>query len=77
MLWIEKEGRNTLDLVLDIARELGIIESRWDSRMKDKAAVTRQWICVSNKTPEELQALEGKLHHVKILDVILIKKNCA
>jgi len=70
-LWIEKEGRNTLDVVLDIARELGINRKQMGfAGMKDKAAVTRQWICVSNKTPEELQALEGKLHHVKILDVI-------
>jgi tRNA pseudouridine13 synthase len=38
--------------------------------MKDKSAVTRQWICVSNKTPEELQELGDKLHHVKIIDVI-------
>ena len=70
-LWIEKKGRNTLDVVLDIARELGINRKQMGfAGMKDKAAVTRQWICVSNKTPEELQALEGKLHHVKILDVI-------
>ncbi|BDZ70251.1 hypothetical protein GCM10025861_07680 [Methanobacterium petrolearium] len=70
-LWLEKEGRNTLDVVLDIARELGINRKQMGfAGMKDKAAVTRQWICVSNKTPEELKELEGKLHHVKILDVV-------
>lgn len=70
-LWIEKEGRNTLDVVLDIARELGINRKQMGfAGMKDKAAVTRQWICVSNKTPEELHELEDKLHHVKILEIV-------
>ena len=70
-LWIEKEGRNTLDVVLDIARELGINRKQMGfAGMKDKSAVTRQWICVSNKTPEELQELEDKLHHVKIMEVV-------
>jgi tRNA pseudouridine13 synthase len=69
-MWIEKEGRNTLDVVLDIARELKINRKQMGfAGMKDKAAVTRQYICVSNKTPEELQELEDKLHHVKILDI--------
>jgi len=70
-LWIEKEGRNTLDVVLDIAREMKMNRKQMGfAGMKDKAAVTRQWICVSNKTPEELQGLEDKLHHVKILDIV-------
>jgi tRNA pseudouridine13 synthase len=70
-LWIEKEGRNTLDVVLDIARELGINRKQMGfAGMKDKSAVTRQWICVSNKTPEELQGLGDKLHHVKIMKVV-------
>jgi tRNA pseudouridine13 synthase len=70
-LWIEKEGRNTLDVVLDIARELGINRKQMGfAGMKDKAAVTRQWICVSNKNPEELQGLQDKLHHVEIIDII-------
>ena len=44
-LWIEKEGRNTLDVVLDIARELGINRKQMGfAGMKDKSAVTRQWI---------------------------------
>jgi len=70
-LWVEKEGRNTLDVVLDIARELKMNRKQMGfAGMKDKAAVTRQWICVSNKTPEELHGLEDKLHHVKILDIV-------
>lgn len=70
-LWIEKEGRNTLDVVLDIARELGINRKQMGfAGMKDKSAVTRQWICVSNKTPEELQGLGEQLHHVKIMKVV-------
>ncbi len=70
-LWIEKKGRNTLDVVLDIARELGINRKQMGfAGMKDKSAVTRQWICVSNKTPEELQGLGDKLHHVKIMKVV-------
>lgn len=69
-IWIEKEGRNTLDVVLDIARELKINRKQMGfAGMKDKAAVTRQYICVSNKTPEELHGLEEKLHHVKILNI--------
>jgi tRNA pseudouridine13 synthase len=69
-LWIEKKGRNTLDVVLDIARELHINRKQMGfAGMKDRAARTRQWICVSNKSPEELQGLEEKLHHVKILEI--------
>lgn len=69
-LWIEKEGRNTLDVVLDIARELGINRKQMGfAGMKDKAAVTRQWICVSNKSPEELHGLGDKLYNVNIMDI--------
>ena len=45
--------------------------------MKDKSAVTRQWICVSNKTPEELQGLGEQLHHVTIMKVVPNEKNYA
>ncbi|MGZ4857352.1 MAG: tRNA pseudouridine(13) synthase TruD, partial [Methanobacteriaceae archaeon] len=69
-LLIEKIGRNTLDVVLDIARELQLNRKQMGfAGMKDKAAVTRQWICVSNIKPEELQELEKKLYHVKILEI--------
>jgi tRNA pseudouridine13 synthase len=69
-IFIEKVGRNTLDVVLDIARELKINRKQMGfAGMKDKEAVTRQWLCVSNIKPEELLELEDKLHHVKILEI--------
>ncbi len=72
---IEKIGRNTLDVVLDVARELHLSRKRMGfAGMKDKAAVTRQWICVSNLEPDELQNLEEKLYNVKILKIIQNEK---
>lgn len=69
-LCIEKIGRNTLDVVLDIARELHLSRKRMGfAGMKDKAARTRQWICISNIKPDELPDLEEKLYHVKILKI--------
>lgn len=69
-LFIEKIGRNTLDVVLDIARELHLSRKRMGfAGMKDKAAVTRQWICISNLEPDELPNLEEKLYNVKILNI--------
>ena len=69
-LWIEKNSRTTLDVVLDIARELKINRKQMGfAGMKDKKAVTRQWICISNKTPEELQGLGEKLYNVKIINI--------
>ncbi|CDG64186.1 MAG: tRNA pseudouridine13 synthase [Methanobacterium sp.] len=70
-IWIEKNGRTTLDVVLDIARELKINRKQMGfAGMKDKRALTRQWICISNKTPEEIQGLEDKLHNVKIINIV-------
>lgn len=67
---IEKIGRNTLDVVLDIARELHLSRKRMGfAGMKDKAALTRQWICISNIQPDELPDLEEKLYNVKILNI--------
>ncbi|MEN6328945.1 MAG: tRNA pseudouridine(13) synthase TruD [Methanobacteriaceae archaeon] len=69
-IFIDKIGRNTLDVVLDIARELKVSRKRMGfAGMKDKAAHTRQWICVSNITPEELNGLEEKLYGVDILEI--------
>jgi tRNA pseudouridine13 synthase len=69
-IFIDKIGRNTLDVVLDIARELKVSRKRMGfAGMKDKSAHTRQWLCVSNTTPEELAGLEEKLYGVKILEV--------
>jgi tRNA pseudouridine13 synthase len=69
-IFIDKIGRNTLDVVLDIARELKISRKRMGfAGMKDKAAHTRQWLCISNTAPEQLFGLEKKLYGVKILKI--------
>lgn len=74
-LLIEKIGRNTLDVVLDVARELKISRKRMGfAGMKDKAALTRQWICISNLEPEELPNLEEKLYNVKIIKTVKHEK---
>ena len=53
-IWIEKIGRTTLDVVLDIARDLHIDRKRMGfAGMKDKKALTRQWICIANMESEE------------------------
>ncbi len=70
--WIhmEKNGRTTLDVVLDIARELRISRKRTGfAGMKDRSAVTKQWLCISNITPEELPDFNEVLHNVKILEI--------
>ena len=53
-IWIEKLGRTTLDVVLDISRDLHISRKRMGfAGMKDKKALTRQWICISNMESQE------------------------
>lgn len=59
----EKLGRTTLDVLLDIARDLHIDRKRMGfAGMKDKKALTRQWICISNmnsnKQMEQVLALK-------------------
>ena len=67
---IEKEGRTTLDVVLDMAKYLHISRKRTGfAGMKDRSAITRQWLCISNITPEELPDFEEVLHNVKVLEV--------
>jgi tRNA pseudouridine13 synthase len=74
-IFIEKLGRNTLDVVLDVARELHLDRRRMGfAGMKDKGALTRQWICVSNLEPEALGDLEEKLYGVKILKIVQNEK---
>ena len=69
-LFIEKIGRNTLDVVLDIAKEMKISRKRMGfAGMKDKSALTRQWLCVANSEASELQGLEEKLYNVKVLEI--------
>ena len=63
-VWIEKLGRTTLDVVLDIARDLHISRKRMGfAGMKDKKAITRQWICIANMDSEE------QLKQVENLDI--------
>ncbi|MDD3984747.1 MAG: tRNA pseudouridine(13) synthase TruD [Methanobacterium sp.] len=66
---IEKIGRNTLDVVLDIAKEFKLSRKRMGfAGMKDKSALTRQWLCVSNIEATELEGLKDKLYNVKVLE---------
>jgi len=73
-IFIDKIGRTTLDVLLDISRELHISRKRMGfAGMKDKKAHTRQWICISNinSSDEEKEVLElnNKIHNTKFLDV--------
>ena len=63
-VWIEKIGRTTLDVVLDISRDLHISRKRMGfAGMKDKKALTRQWICIANMDSE------SQMQQVKDLDI--------
>lgn len=63
-IWIEKTGRTTLDVVLDISRDLHISRKRMGfAGMKDKRAVTRQWICIANMESD------AQMEEVKALDI--------
>jgi tRNA pseudouridine13 synthase len=69
-LFIEKLGRTTLDVVLDIARELHLDRKRMGfAGMKDKKAITRQWLCVSNFEPEDIEPLKNNFHNVEFLEI--------
>ncbi len=73
--FIEKVGRDTLDVVLDVARELHINRKRMGfAGMKDKRAVTRQWLCVANSEVEEIEKLKDKLYKVEILKIMQNEK---
>ena len=73
--FIEKVGRDTLEVVLDVARELHIDRKRMGfAGMKDKRAVTRQWICVSNSEVEDIEKLQDKLYKVDILKIMQNEK---
>ena len=78
-IWIEKLGRTTLDVVLDIARDLHIDRKRMGfAGMKDKKALTRQWICIANMDSEEqfqqVKDLEGTIYKTEFLKVIRGRK---
>ncbi len=73
--FIEKIGRDTLEVVLDVARELHVDRKRMGfAGMKDKRAVTRQWLCVSNSEVEDIEKLRDKLYKVDILKIMKNEK---
>ena len=74
-IWIEKLGRTTLDVLMDISRDLHISRKRMGfAGMKDKKAITRQWICISNMDSEEqleeVKALDGKIYKTDFLKIV-------
>ena len=78
-IWIEKLGRTTLDVMLDISRDLHIDRRRMGfAGMKDKKALTRQWICISNMDSDEqlkeVEALSGKIYKTEFLKVVRGRK---
>lgn len=78
-IWIEKLGRTTMDVLLDIARDLHIDRKRMGfAGMKDKKAVTRQWICIANMDSEEqfkqVEALSGTIHNTEFLEIVRGRK---
>ena len=78
-IWIEKLGRTTLDVVLDIARDLHISRKRMGfAGMKDKKAITRQWICIANMDSEEqmnqVKALDGTIYKTDFLKIVRGRK---
>jgi tRNA pseudouridine13 synthase len=74
-LWIEKRGLTTMDAVRKLARLLGV-EARdvGTAGLKDRNAVTRQWVSVPRVEPEraaaisepDLVVLEAKRHGNKL-----------
>ena len=73
-IWIEKLGRSTLDVLLDISRDLHISRKRTGfAGMKDKNAITRQWICISNMESEEqfkeVEALAESIKNTEFLEI--------
>lgn len=78
-IWIEKTGRTTLDVLMDISRDLHISRKRMGfAGMKDKKATTRQWICISNmESDEKLQDvldLKDDVHNTEFLKVVRGRK---
>jgi tRNA pseudouridine13 synthase len=73
-IWIEKLGRTTLDVLLDISRDLHIDRKRMGfAGMKDKKAITRQWICIANMDSEDqfkqVEALKDDVYKTEFLKI--------
>ena len=67
---IEKEGRTTLDVVLDMAKYLHISRKRTGlAGMKDRSAITRQWLCNTNNPVEDKDIAEDVLESLKVTGV--------
>lgn len=74
-LWVEKRGLTTVDLGRTLARHCGAKEDvvSW-AGLKDKQAVTRQWLCLPAKyegevasfSHPEARVLEAKRHSNKL-----------
>jgi tRNA pseudouridine13 synthase len=77
-IFIDKVGRTTLDVLLDISRELHISRKRMGfAGMKDKRAHTRQWICISNvygDEEEKIVDLKDKIYKTQFLNSIRNQK---
>ncbi len=89
---IEKRGRTTLDVVRQIARQLRRKESDIGyAGLKDKHAITRQWLSLEFATEDEVRALDVdgvevrrvvahknklKLGHLRGNRFILVLRNC-
>jgi tRNA pseudouridine13 synthase len=60
-LLVEKRGRNTRDVVQEVGRRLGVPERDIGvAGLKDRRALTRQWISVPGVAPESARGLSGE-----------------
>ncbi len=59
-LHVEKRGRNTREVVADLARMLGVSEREAGvAGQKDRHALTTQWVSLPGVAPEKAAGLEG------------------
>jgi tRNA pseudouridine13 synthase len=65
-LWVEKRGRNTADVALDLAEAARVaLKEVGYAGLKDKHAITRQWFSVLHLDPQA--ALDLELPGVRVL----------
>jgi tRNA pseudouridine13 synthase len=75
-LWIEKEDVSAPELVRQVAQRLGI--HRQDvgmAGMKDRRALTRQWLSVPADTPNPLDALDGPVGQTGRIELLKTKRH--